>query len=79
MDTHTRTIAKALSWRVFATLTTSAVAWGITGKIEFAAAIGILDGLLKLGGYYLHERMWNRVRFGKSVSAGQNFAKQGGD
>jgi len=41
------------------------VAWLITGRLTFAVKIGLADTLIKLGTYYLHERMWIRVRFGK--------------
>lgn len=65
MDTHRRSIVKALSWRLIATLITSAIAWFITGKLDFALKIGAIDAFLKLGAYYLHERTWSRITFGK--------------
>ena len=65
MDSHVRTIMKALSWRVIATLITFAVAWIATGKLTVAVEIGLADTLIKLGAYYFHERTWIRVRFGK--------------
>ncbi len=64
METHVRTIMKALSWRFIATLITFTVAWIVTGELAFAAEIGIADTLIKLGAYYLHERTWIRVEFG---------------
>ena len=65
MESHGRTIMKALSWRVIATLVTFTVAWIITGELTFAAEIGLADTVIKLGAYYLHERTWMRVSFGK--------------
>ena len=67
MESHTRTIAKALSWRFIATLITFTVAWLVTGKLTFAAEIGIADTIIKLGTYYFHERLWIRVKFGKLI------------
>jgi uncharacterized membrane protein len=64
VETHVRTIIKALSWRFIATLITFTVAWIVTGELTFAAEIGIADTLIKLGAYYLHERTWMRVVFG---------------
>ena len=66
MDAHHRTIAKAISYRVLAALITTAVAWGVTGAIHFAATIGLTDAVLKFGLYYMHERAWNRVEFGRA-------------
>ena len=56
---------KALSWRVIATVVTFFVAWIITGHLTFAAEIGLADTVIKLGAYYMHERTWMRVSFGK--------------
>ncbi len=64
MESHGRTIMKALSWRVIATFVTFFVAWMITGQLKCAAEIGLADTVIKLGAYYLHERTWMRVKFG---------------
>ncbi len=65
METHFRSIVKAMSWRFIATLVTFSVVWFATGKLTLAAEIGIADALIKLGAYYSHERLWNRINFGK--------------
>jgi uncharacterized membrane protein len=64
MESHGRTIMKALSWRIIATFVTFFVALMITGQLKFAAEIGLADTVIKLGAYYLHERTWMRVKFG---------------
>ncbi len=64
-DSHFRSIIKALSWRFLATIITVGVAFIITGNIKFAAEIGLFDTLIKLGVYYWHERLWNRVHYGQ--------------
>ena len=65
MDSHRRSIVKALTYRFLGLLVTSSVAWFITGKVEFAAKIGILDFILKIFSFYIHERLWLRSSFGK--------------
>lgn len=65
METHIRSIAKAITWRLGGTIVTFVVAWILTRKFELAAQIGILDTVIKLGAFYVHERMWNRLSFGK--------------
>jgi uncharacterized membrane protein len=65
VDSHARSIAKALSWRFLATIITGCVAWFITGTVAVAVAIGLADTIVKLGIYYAHERAWNRVPFGR--------------
>lgn len=65
MESHFRSIIKALTWRAGGTVVTFAVAWILTGKFELAAKIGLLDTTIKLAAFYLHERMWMKIRFGK--------------
>ena len=65
MESRRRSIAKALSWRVVAMLITAMVALLWTGEWELAAAIGLADTVIKLGLYYLHERLWVRIDLGK--------------
>ena len=66
MELHRRSMAKVISWRLAATFITASIAWVITGEFRFAAAIGIADSLVKIGAYYLHERLWGRIRFGRT-------------
>lgn len=66
MDTTRRSIAKAVSYRFFGTLTTTALVLVVIGKVELAAAIGLADTLFKIVVYILHERAWNRIDFGRS-------------
>ena len=65
MESHRRSIAKTLSWRLVATVITAVVVWIVTESLQFAAVVGGVDTLLKLGAYYLHERLWNRVSLGR--------------
>jgi uncharacterized membrane protein len=57
-ESHLRSILKALSWRVIATLTTGLIAYAITGEIDTAILIGGIEFALKFVIYYLHERLW---------------------
>ncbi|MHC4568433.1 MAG: DUF2061 domain-containing protein [Planctomycetota bacterium] len=65
VESHFRSIVKAITWRTGGTIVTFGVAWVLTRKFELAAQIGVLDTAVKLGAFYLHERMWNRLSFGK--------------
>jgi len=65
VETHLRSIVKAVSWRAGGTVVTCLIAWALTGSIELATRIGILDTLIKLGAFYLHERLWSRLDFGR--------------
>ncbi len=65
MEHRYRSIAKAASWRVTGTLDTFAVSYLITQKINLALSISGVEVFTKLGLYYFHERIWNKVNFGK--------------
>jgi len=63
-DARTRSIAKALTWRIIATGTTMALVYIGTGDVSLMAHIGIADVILKLSFYYGHERAWGWIRWG---------------
>lgn len=65
METTRRSIAKAVSYRVFGTLTTAGLVYVLFGELKLAAAVGILDTLFKIGVYIAHERAWNRISYGR--------------
>ena len=61
-DSRTRSLAKALSWRITATLTTALIAYIVTGEMDTAVMIGGIEFILKFFIYYGHERAWHRIR-----------------
>ena len=65
MDSHFRSIVKAISWRAGGTVVTILVAWTLIGNLDLAAKIGLFDTVLKIGVFYVHERMWNKINIGR--------------
>ena len=61
-NSHARSLAKALTWRVTATLTTAVIAYMVTGELGTAAVIGGIEFILKFFIYYGHERAWTLIR-----------------
>lgn len=64
-EAHRRSLAKAVSWRVTGSIDTFLLSWIITGSVHIAGAISILEVFTKIGLFYLHERVWAHVRWGK--------------
>lgn len=60
-----RSIVKAISWRVIGTIDTLVVSYIVTGEIVLAASIASVDFLTKLILYFFHERIWNKIKWGK--------------
>ena len=60
-----RSIAKALSWRAFGTVATIIIVVLFTGRLIIALGVGVVELISKMGLYYLHERIWARIQWGK--------------
>jgi len=65
-DSPQRSILKALSWRILATITTMSITWIATGSLDWALVVGAFDVVIKLILYYLHERLWTNIQWGKT-------------
>jgi adenylylsulfate kinase len=65
IETKYRSLAKAITWRIIATLTTVILVYIFFGRLELAAAVGGLEVILKLIFNFLHERAWLFIKFGK--------------
>ncbi|NQV77296.1 MAG: DUF2061 domain-containing protein [Lutibacter sp.] len=61
----TRSIVKAMSWRLVGTIDTILISWIITGQIKTALSIGMIEVVTKMLLYFFHERVWNLVKWGK--------------
>ena len=60
----TRSIIKAVSWRIVGTLDTMCLGWLITGSPLIGLKIGALELITKMVLYYIHERAWLQSKFG---------------
>jgi uncharacterized membrane protein len=64
-DAHSRSIIKALSWRAFGTIATVLIVFAFTRRIVISLGVGAVELITKLVLYYLHERVWAVIPFGK--------------
>ena len=64
VESRLRSVLKAVSWRVLATLTTVVIAYIVTEKVEDAITIGSVEVVVKLVIFYLHERTWAQLPLG---------------
>jgi len=53
-----RTLAKTISWRFFATIISFSLVYGVTGDWKISTTVGLLDCLVKMVVYYVHEILW---------------------
>jgi len=66
--TRSRSFVKALSYRIWGTVSSFVVAWVITGSAELSGLIAFWETVVKVGIYYVHERGWNLIQWGRKVS-----------
>ncbi len=64
-DTNKRSIVKGISWRVVATTTTIAIVYFFFDRLDLAIAAGMIETVLKVGLYWVHERAWFKIQWGR--------------
>jgi len=63
-----RSLAKAISWRVVAFIVLSIITYAFTGNLRETGLIALVYNGLQIGIYFVHERIWERVGWGKPDS-----------
>ena len=66
INTRKRNIAKAASWKFLGFITLSVLTYMITGSLKQMTYIAILYHLWMLMTYIFHERLWDKIRWGKT-------------
>ena len=65
MEHRKRSLLKTLSWRLFSFFLTILIIFAYTRNLKQAFCVGAGIDIVKMFLYYLHERVWNRVKFGR--------------
>ena len=63
--TKSRSFVKALSYRIWGTLSSVAVAYVITKNASLSVTIAFWETVVKIFIYYAHERGWNYIQWGR--------------
>jgi uncharacterized membrane protein len=63
--TKARSFVKALSYRIWGTLSSVAVAYVITKNASLSVTIAFWETVVKVFIYYAHERGWNYIQWGR--------------
>lgn len=61
-----RSIAKAVTWRMTGTMGTMLVVFVATRDISLTIQVGAVEVILKSALYFIHERIWNTIPWGKT-------------
>ena len=65
-DSAVRSLAKAVSWRITGTIDTFIISWLITGQFLLATGIAFTEIMTKISLFWIHERVWDRVQWGRT-------------
>ena len=64
-ESPVRSLVKAYSYRCCGTITTIIISYIVTGQIVVYMAIGASEMVIKPFVYWTHERVWNKIGWGK--------------
>ncbi|MCK4304235.1 MAG: DUF2061 domain-containing protein [Candidatus Eisenbacteria sp.] len=65
MDTKKRSWGKSITWRVFGIVLLGLISYLITHDWKDMATITVVFHSIRLILYYFHERIWERISWGK--------------
>jgi uncharacterized membrane protein len=66
IDGQPRTISKSITWRLLITVNNFMIPYIMTGSWKAAVAFLTIATIMNIVIYYTHERVWNRVTWGKN-------------
>jgi uncharacterized membrane protein len=77
MENKKRAVAKTLSYRVIVTILLAVISWIFTGDLSQTSGITIAFAIVATGVYYVHERIWAKVKWvqGESIDIREIFSK----
>jgi uncharacterized membrane protein len=65
-DCAKRSLIKTVSWRITGSSATFLIAYIMTGNFAIAGIIGVTQMVSNTILYYIHERIWNKVTWGRN-------------
>jgi adenylylsulfate kinase len=67
-STRKRSLVKALTYRVLIVCLDFTVIYLFTHKVDVALGFMVLSNIYTTVGYFLHERLWERIEWGRVPS-----------
>ena len=66
-ETVKRTLVKTITYRIFIMTLDFTSIYLFTGKVNIAIGFMIVSNIYTTTGYFFHERIWDRIKWGKLV------------
>ena len=64
-DTQARSLTKTVSWRITGSTATFLISYIISGNFAVAGSIALAQITANTILYFVHERIWDRVKWGR--------------
>lgn len=66
-ETLARSVVKTVSYRIIILILDFASIYFFTGKIKIAVGFTLISNIYTTLGYFFHERIWDRIKWGKII------------
>ena len=64
-DQPKRSLVKTITWRITGSGATFLISYVISGNLTIAGTIAVIQVVANTLLYFIHERMWNRISWGR--------------
>ena len=65
-ESNTRSLVKTVTWRLTGSSATFLISYLISNNLSMSGTIAVIQLTANTVLYYLHERIWNKLNWGKS-------------
>ena len=65
-DTAKRSLVKTVSWRLTGSGATFLISYAIAGNFAVAGTIAVIQLISNTVLYFVHERIWNKIGWGRN-------------
>lgn len=66
-DRKARSVVKAITWKLTAVIISFIVGYYVTGSTKVSAEITGIAAVVGIVVYYIHERIWNKITWGREI------------
>jgi len=67
VDSSTRSWTESFTWRIIGVVVLLVLSYAVTGSIAEASLITLLFNLIRVVLYYVHERVWEKISWGRGA------------
>jgi adenylylsulfate kinase len=68
LETVKRSVLKTISYRVVILVLDFTAIYLFTGKVKVAIGFMIVSNIYTTIGYFIHERIWDKIKWGKIIN-----------